>query len=73
MSRLADTVDGMIGVDTTATPSPQPPPDPVGGLLGQTSVSADAAGYHCLFDFAQAQGPLGAAGRWKGPAATAPG
>jgi transposase len=29
----------------------------VGGLLAQTSVSADAAGYRRLFDFAQAQVP----------------
>jgi transposase len=29
----------------------------VGGLLAQTSVSADAAGYRHLFDFARAQVP----------------
>jgi transposase len=56
MSRLAGAIDGVIGVDThrdtlaAAT-------DPVGGLLAQTSVSADAAGYRRLFDFAQAQVP----------------
>jgi hypothetical protein len=48
MSRLAGAIDGMIGVDTLAAAT-----DPVGGLLAQTSVRADAAGYRRLVDFAQ--------------------
>ena len=48
MSRLAGAIDGMIGVDTLAAAT-----DPVGGLLAQTSVRADAAGDRRLVDFAQ--------------------
>jgi hypothetical protein len=56
MTTLAGTIDGVIGVDThrdtlaAAT-------DMVGGRLAQTSVSADAAGYRRLLDFARAQVP----------------
>ena len=57
MSRLASAIDGVIGVgphrDTLAAAAT----DPVGGLLAQTSVSTDAAGYRRLLDFAQAQVP----------------
>ena len=56
MSRLAGAVDGVISVDPTATPSPRPPPM-WWGLLAQTSVRVDAAGYRRLFDFARAQVP----------------
>jgi transposase len=56
MSRLTGAIDGVIGVDphrdTLAAAT-----DPVGGLLAQTSVRADAAGYRRLLDFAQAQVP----------------
>ena len=57
MSRLAGTIDGMIGVDPHRDTLAAAAIDPVGGLLGQTSVSADAAGYCQLFDFARAQVP----------------
>jgi transposase len=57
MSRLTGAIDGVIGVDTTATPSLPLPPTPVGGLPAQTSVRADSAGYRHLFDFARAQVP----------------
>jgi transposase len=56
MTRLAGAIDGVIGVDphrdilAAAT-------DVVGGLFAQTSVSADAAGYRRLFDFARAPVP----------------
>jgi transposase len=52
MSRLAGTIDGVIGVDTHRDTLAAAAVDPVGGLLGQTSVSADAAGYRRLFGFA---------------------
>jgi transposase len=57
MSRLAGTIDGVIGVDTHRDTLAAGATDSVGGLLAQTSVSADAAGYHRLFDFARAQVP----------------
>ena len=57
MSRLAGTVDGVIGVDTHRDTLAAAATNMVGGLLAQTSVSADAVGYRRLFDFAQAQVP----------------
>jgi hypothetical protein len=57
MSRLAGAIDGVIGVDPHRDTLAAAATDPVGGLLAQTSVSADAAGYRHLFDFAQAQVP----------------
>jgi transposase len=57
MNRLADAIDGMIGVDTHRDTLAAAATDMVGGLLAQTSVRADAAGYRRLLDFAQAQVP----------------
>jgi transposase len=57
MSRLAGAIDGMIGVDTHRDTLAAAATDPVGGLLAQISVSADAAGYRRLFDFARGQVP----------------
>jgi len=57
MTRLADTVDGVIGVDTHRDTLAAAATDPVGGLVAQTSVTADAAGYRRLLDFARAQLP----------------
>ena len=57
MAMLASTIDGMIGVDTHRDTLAAAATNPVGGLLGQTSVSADAAGYRHLLEFAQAQVP----------------
>jgi transposase len=57
MTRLADTVDGVVGVDTHRDSLAAAATDPLGGLLAQTAVSADTAGYRCLLDFAQAQVP----------------
>jgi transposase len=57
MSRLAGAIDGVIGVDTHRDTLAAAATDPVGGLLAQTSVSADAAGYRQLFEFARAQVP----------------
>jgi transposase len=57
MSRLAGSIDGVIGVDTHRDTLAAAAIDPVGGLLAQTSVSADAAGYRLLFGFARAHVP----------------
>ena len=57
MSRLGDAIDGVIGVDTHRDTLAAAATDQVGGLLAQTSVRAEAAGYRRLFDFAQAQVP----------------
>jgi transposase len=57
MTRLAETVDVVIGVDTHRDTLAAAATDPVGGLLAQNSVSADAAGYERLLGFAQAQVP----------------
>jgi transposase len=55
MSRLAGAIDGVIGVDTHRDTLAAAATDPVGGLLAETSVSADAVGYRRLFGFAQAR------------------
>ena len=57
MTRLAGAIDGVIGVDTHRDTLAAAATDPVGGLLAQTSVSADAVGYRRLLDFARAQVP----------------
>jgi transposase len=57
MSMLAGTVDGVIGVDTHRDTLAAAAINTVGGLLAQTSVNANTAGYRRLFDFAQAQVP----------------
>jgi transposase len=57
MSRLTGIVDGVIGVDTHRDTLAAAVTDPVGGVLAQTSVSADAAGYQHLLAFAKAQAP----------------
>jgi transposase len=49
---LAGAVDGVIGVDTHRDTLAAAATDTVGGLLAQTSVRADAAGYRHLYDFA---------------------
>ena len=57
MSRLAGTIDGVIGVDTHRDTLAAAITDPVGGVLAELSVSADAAGYRRLLEFARAQLP----------------
>jgi transposase len=57
MTRLADTVDGVIGVDTHRDTLAAAATDRVGGTLGQTAVVADLGGYQRLLEFAQAQVP----------------
>jgi transposase len=57
MSRLGGAIDGVIGVDPHRDTLAAAVTDAVGGLLAQTSVSADATGYRRLLDFARAQVP----------------
>ena len=76
MPILADTVDGVIGVDTHRDTLAAAALSPVGGILAQTATRADATGYQQLLEFADTQTPSGPARRcWavEAPAATAPG
>jgi transposase len=57
MTRLAETVDGVIGVDTHRHTLAVAATDRIGGTLAQTSAAADLAGYQELLGFAQAQVP----------------
>jgi len=52
MAILADTVDGVIGVDTHRDTLAAAAVSPVGGILAQTATGADAAGYQQLLAFA---------------------
>ena len=57
MAMLAELVDGVIGVDTHRDTLTAAAVSHLGGVLGHTTTSADAAGYQRLLDFAQAQLP----------------
>ena len=57
MTRLADTVNGVIGVDTHRDTLAAVATDRVGGSLAQTAAAADLAGYQRLLAFGQAQVP----------------
>jgi hypothetical protein len=50
MTRLVAAIDGVIGVDTHHDTLAAAVTHMVGGLLAQTAVRADAAGYRQLFD-----------------------
>jgi transposase len=52
MGMLAESVDGVIGVDTHRDTLTAAAVTHLGGVLAQTSVNADAAGYQRLLDFA---------------------
>jgi transposase len=52
MPVLAELVDGVIGVDTHRDTLAAAALSSVGGVLGQTAVRADAAGYQALLSFA---------------------
>ena len=52
MAMLADTVDGVIGVDTHRDTLAAAAVTQVGGVLAQTTISADAVGYQQLLGFA---------------------
>jgi transposase len=57
MTRLADTVDGVIGVDTHRDTLAAAATDRVGGTLAQAAAAAELGGYQCLLEFGQAQVP----------------
>jgi transposase len=57
MTRLADTVDGVIGVDPHRDTLAAAVTDQVDGTLAQSSAAADLTGYQQLLEFAQAQVP----------------
>ena len=63
MPILADTVDGVIGVDTHRDTLAAAALSPVGGILAQTATRADATGYQQLLEFADTQTPSGPARR----------
>jgi hypothetical protein len=52
MPVLAELVDGVIGVDTHRDTLAAAALSSVGGVLAQTAVRADAAGYQALLSFA---------------------
>ena len=57
MPMLAEFVDGVIGVDTHRDTLAAAALSSVGGVLAQTAVRADAAGYQALLRFADAHLP----------------
>jgi transposase len=57
MRSLANRVDGVIGVDTHRDTLTAAAVTAVGGLLGQLAVTADAAGYQRLLEFARVHVP----------------
>jgi transposase len=57
MTRLGESVDGVIGVGTHRDTLTAAATDRVGGMLGQTAAAADLAGYQRLLEFGQAQLP----------------
>jgi hypothetical protein len=57
MTTLTGTIDGVVGVDTHRDTLAAAATNTVGGLLAQTSVGANAAGYRRLFAFAEVQVP----------------
>jgi hypothetical protein len=57
MAMLADTVDGVIGVDTHRDTLTAAAVTRLGGVLAQLTTSADAAGYQQLLGFARGQVP----------------
>jgi transposase len=54
---LADTVDGVIGVDTHRDTLAAAAVTPIGRIIAQTHTTADPGGYPTLLDFAQTQIP----------------
>jgi transposase len=57
MAMLAEFIDGVIGVDTHRDTLTAAAVTNLGGVLAQTTTSADAAGYQQLLDFACVQVP----------------
>ena len=57
MAMLAEFINGVIGVDTHRDTLTAAAVTNLGGVLAQTTTSADAAGYQQLLDFACVQVP----------------
>src|SRR6266508_5739413 len=57
MAMLAESVDGVIGVDTHRDTLTAAAVTSLGGVLAQTTTGAEAAGYQRLLDFACVQVP----------------
>jgi hypothetical protein len=57
MAMLAESVDGVIGVDTHRDTLTAVAVTSLGGVLAQTTTSADAAGYQRLLGFARTHLP----------------
>ena len=57
MAMLAEHLDGVIGVDTHRDTLTAAAVTRLGGVLAQTTTSADVAGYRQLLDFAHAHLP----------------
>jgi transposase len=57
VTRLAGSIDGVIGVDTHRDTLAAAATDPVGGVLAQASARADGDGYRRLLEFAVAKVP----------------
>jgi len=76
LTDLREVVDVVIGVDTHVhTHSAAVVDSATGGVLGEITVAATAAGYAELVEFANTYPMMRACvirGRSKGPAATAP-
>jgi hypothetical protein len=72
MPMLAETLDGVIGVDTHRDTLTAAAVTAIGGLLDHATASTDAAGYRELLGFATSRCRVGAAGRSRVPAASAP-
>jgi hypothetical protein len=70
---LAELVDGVIGVDTHRDTLTAAAVTHLGGVLAQTTTSADAAGYRQLLGFARVQVPGRRLWAVEGQAASAPG
>jgi transposase len=57
MGMLADTIDGVIGVDTHRDTLTAAAVTAIGGLLDHATASTEAAGYRQLLGFATSQLP----------------
>jgi hypothetical protein len=71
MTRLAETVDGVIGVDTHRDTLAAEATDRVGGTLAQISAAADWPATRSCSASRRRRSLAGAAGRSRAPAATA--
>jgi hypothetical protein len=70
MTRLVGAIDGVIEVDTHRDTLAAAATDPVGGVLRPVRTRPGTGG---CWTSRTRRFPGGAAGRWRAPAATAPG